>query len=287
MSFSGYLSQKKFQPSYLKKIQSEVSHFENWLIQMDIHRQHVRYQEMLQYIDYCRSMGNSQKTIALKVRCIKYYYDYLYKYLQPNPCDGWVLYSNRSALPSPLFTEIQIDKMYSSYPEQTVFDIRDKVILGLYCYQALQVGDILALQVKDILLEHMAIIVRKKSRNNARSLKIRDLQKKCIEQYLTQVWDQISKHSGKIEQFIVGAKGELNHIQYMQKAIYRNLQPRFPTFHTIRQLRASAITNWLKHYNLREVQYMAGHRYVRSTERYLISRIDDLQKSIDKTHPLA
>ena len=52
------------------------------------------------------------------------------------------------------------------------------------------------------------------------------------------------------------------------------------------QIRASVITNWLQHYNLREVQYMAGHKYVSSTERYRTDNLENLQKELEKYHPL-
>lgn len=53
-----------------------------------------------------------------------------------------------------------------------------------------------------------------------------------------------------------------------------------------KQIRASVITHWLKIYNLRQVQYMAGHRFVSSTEGYLINDLDDLQEEITKYHPI-
>jgi integrase/recombinase XerD len=52
-----------------------------------------------------------------------------------------------------------------------------------------------------------------------------------------------------------------------------------------KQIRTSVITQWLKLYNLRQVQYMAGHRYVSSTESYLINDLEDLQDDITKFHP--
>jgi integrase/recombinase XerD len=36
------------------------------------------------------------------------------------------------------------------------------------------------------------------------------------------------------------------------------------------------ITNWLKSYNIREVQYMAENRYISSTERYLQDDFENL-----------
>ena len=59
-----------------------------------------------------------------------------------------------------------------------------------------------------------------------------------------------------------------------------------PRLTNMAQIRASTITNWLKHYNLREVQYMAGHKYVSSTERYRMDTLEDLQKELEKYHPL-
>ncbi len=52
------------------------------------------------------------------------------------------------------------------------------------------------------------------------------------------------------------------------------------------QIRASVITHWLKLHNIREVQYMAGHRYISSTERFLEDSIENLQEMIDNLHPI-
>ncbi len=35
-----------------------------------------------------------------------------------------------------------------------------------------------------------------------------------------------------------------------------------------------------------KVQYMAGHKYVSSTERYRTDNPEDLQKELEKYHPL-
>lgn len=44
--------------------------------------------------------------------------------------------------------------------------------------------------------------------------------------------------------------------------------------------------HWLKTHNLRQVQYMAGHIYVSSTERYKINSLDNLKSKLEKLHPL-
>jgi integrase/recombinase XerD len=39
-------------------------------------------------------------------------------------------------------------------------------------------------------------------------------------------------------------------------------------------------------YNLRKVQYMAGHRFISSTESYQQSEMEGLTEQINKFHPL-
>lgn len=51
------------------------------------------------------------------------------------------------------------------------------------------------------------------------------------------------------------------------------------------QIRHSVITEWLKEKDLRTVQYMAGHKYVSSTERYLTTNLEDLKEALNKHHP--
>ena len=64
------------------------------------------------------------------------------------------------------------------------------------------------------------------------------------------------------------------------------LPRRHKEIENLKQIRASVITGWLKVYNLREVQYFAGHRYVSSTESYLINDLEDLKEDINKYHPM-
>jgi integrase/recombinase XerD len=55
---------------------------------------------------------------------------------------------------------------------------------------------------------------------------------------------------------------------------------------SIKQLRASVITLWLKQYNLRKVQVMAGHRYISSTECYQQDDLENLIEMVNQFHPL-
>ena len=53
-----------------------------------------------------------------------------------------------------------------------------------------------------------------------------------------------------------------------------------------KQMRSSVITFWLRQNNLRQVQYLSGHKYVSSTERYQTNNLDDLQNELQQHHPM-
>jgi integrase/recombinase XerD len=71
-------------------------------------------------------------------------------------------------------------------------------------------------------------------------------------------------------------------MQYMLKQL-RQLNPRVIN---IAQFRSSVITHWLRGSNLRQVQYMAGHKYVSSTQHYQLTTLEDLKGELQKHHPM-
>jgi integrase/recombinase XerD len=51
------------------------------------------------------------------------------------------------------------------------------------------------------------------------------------------------------------------------------------------QIRTSVITHWINSEGLRKAQYLAGHRYISSTENYVNNDLDSLIDDINKLHP--
>lgn len=87
------------------------------------------------------------------------------------------------------------------------------------------------------------------------------------------------------EKFFV-SQGRSNRFNDIMQKLVKKLQGQNPKVQSAKQLRASVITYWPKCYNLREVQYMAGHRFVSSTEAYQINDLEGLTEDIGKFHPI-
>jgi hypothetical protein len=75
----------------------------------------------------------------------------------------------------------------------------------------------------------------------------------------------------------------------MSEGVFTQLAAQIRTidrqFINFQQVRASIITFWLKTHGLRKAQYMAGHKHVTSTEKYVSNNLDGLTDDINKLHP--
>lgn len=67
---------------------------------------------------------------------------------------------------------------------------------------------------------------------------------------------------------------------------WRMKRLKHPKVRQASQIRASVIAEWTRRYDVRIVQYMSGHKYVSSTERYQATNLEDLQEQLRKYHPL-
>jgi len=104
--------------------------------------------------------------------------------------------------------------------------------------------------------------------------------------YVLQVRLEILKKWGmETTQLLVDVNGRTDVNRFVKKLVYhlKNINPQVLN---AKHIRASVITKWLKIYNLREVQYLAGHRYISSTESYLENDMEGLQEEVQQFHPL-
>ena len=105
-------------------------------------------------------------------------------------------------------------------------------------------------------------------------------------EYTLKIRAELLAESNKETDLLFTSKGAGNHLQNAIQKLLQKLKKKHKEIESLKQIRASVITHWVKNYNLREAQYFAGHRYVSSTEAYLINGLDDLQEEIEKYHPI-
>jgi len=286
--FKSYLQTKNYRPSTIKSYSDMVKHFKTWTQNENIPLKDIRYADLLAYINVLIEKGDQNKTVNIKLRAITLYYDRLKTSgeIKTNPAETLRMRNITRKLPQNLLNKKTTEKIYKEYPENTIYEKRDKLILSLMTYQALTTADISKLQIRHINLEKAKIYIPQNNRNNSRTLKLKAFQIIPFQNYINEIRPEILKTTNKQNDNLFISTGTSNNMKNTFIAIRRKLQNTNEEFKNFKQIRASVITNLLKHKNIREVQYFAGHRYVSSTERYLINNIEDLKKQVNKYHPL-
>jgi integrase/recombinase XerD len=149
-------------------------------------------------------------------------------------------------------------------------------------YQDLHIEEISRLEPVNIHLKEGNIFVKGTSCSNERWVPLQAHQVGELQAYIQAnrfkegvflVWPVRKDASGK-------------NIQNRMQHMIRQLQKLNPKITNANQIRSSVITAWLQRYHLRQVQYMAGHKYVSSTERYRVLNADDWPSELQKHHPM-
>jgi integrase/recombinase XerD len=245
--------------------------------------ENLEHETLMQYIRHRKAEGVGAKTINLELKKISYYLDFkgLTNVAEPIRVKGV-----QGRIPHDLFTEKQLNDIYNKFPESKNHWTHENtlktyhLILGLRIYQGLQEQELAKLEINHLQLDKGKVYVPSTKRTNKRILDLKPFQILPLHEYLLTERKLLDED---IEgNYLFHKKRLIRGMSRIKKMINR-YEPRL---NNMAQIRASVITNWLSSYNLREVQYMTGHKYVSSTERYRTDNLEDLQKELEKYHPL-
>jgi integrase/recombinase XerD len=280
-----------------------AGYYLRWLESEHLQVTDARYNDLLSFIDYCKLEGNTNGHINMKLRSIRNYYDYLKKQ-DPgikNPAANLYLKGSCHKIISGTINFKELENLYQSYPVNTLRQKRNKIILGLLIYQGLNTEDLHRLMAEDVKLKEGKIHVPGDRKRGSRNLELKPFQILELHEYLTEVRpeilkqintpkparkpDQINRERLR-DQLFISINGSEN-IKNSLLHLFREIKKINPVVTSAIKIRQSVITYWLKTMNLRQVQYMAGHKYVSSTERYQRSNLENLQSKLEKCHPLS
>jgi integrase/recombinase XerD len=152
-------------------------------------------------------------------------------------------------------------------------------------YQGLTLISLIRFKFEHIDLERVKIYVPSTRKTNGRELEIKLPQILSLAKFINEsreiLQDSIGCHT---EAFIPLNGDRFEMITYW---LFKKLRRINHNLRNSKQIRASVITYWLQNHNIREVQYMAGHRYISSTERYVQGNLESFQEVIESLHPIS
>jgi integrase/recombinase XerD len=282
--YNQYLQSKQLSQATVRIYEKYTNHFINHITEENKQAPEVKYSDILAFIEHLRDEGKSTGRINIYLTAIRHYYEYLN--IEINPAEGVILKGRNRNIPANLIEEKELQSLYENYPNTDYISKRNKVITGLFIYQAITREELEKLKPEHLLLSKAKIIVPPTNKNNQRTIPVNAIQISDITEYLQLIRPELMKqHNIKTDKLFFGTKGSTS-IRGSLSYIYKTINRINPEIKDAKQIRMSVISNKLKTKNLRKVQYFAGHKWVSSTERYKLNNIEDLKKEINKYHPL-
>lgn len=298
-NFTNYLLSKNYSSTTIESFLTDVRKFKAWLEKESLEIEAVSYNDITSYMQSFETI--TQKTKGCYIRGVKQYFNFLIERneVQDNPVEFIQLKGLKRKTLYDILNRQELDRLYMNYilPDepskhknqiwfrsQQLAHKRNKVIVGLMLYQALDTRD-LKLSVHDIKLREGKIFIPGTRKSNERELKLESLQIMDIMEYLQTTRKEILQLAGKNTEKLFPSIGTSERFANIMVYLMERLHKINPKVLLARQLKASVIVHWLKLYNLRQVQYMAGHRYVSSTESFLVNEMDEMIGDIEKYHP--
>ena len=283
-----YLINRRYSFNTVESRLKDVNYFFNWLTFQNINYLEVSYADILSYVKFCKMRENKQATIKQKVKSIQFFYEFLESksLIKQNPCIEIKLRGGIKRIPNNLLDWEELEELHNKIPTKNATGKRNKAILSLMIYQGLETGAISKLKLEDLKLEEGKIYIPKTARGNSRTLDLKANQMYHLQQYLTLVRPYLLSLKDQENEQLFFSNGAGKRLDSLLTNLVNHLKEINPKVTGIRQIRTSVITHWLSIHSLREVQYLAGHRYVSSTEYYRIDKLENLQEQIENLHPL-
>ena len=289
-----YLEKSKYSETTIKTYLKQAEKFSNWCQRNHVQVITIDYKTFLQYLKYLQRKKSSKKTIQHKIGALKIYFNYLLSkhYREENPIENITIKGIKRTINYNLLESDELEDLYYSYETENIKDPyhrltakRNKIIVGLLVYQGITTTELKNLEVENLQLYKGKIYIKSTAKSNARTLMLKSWQVMELLAYVNEIREAIKELKQVVSErlFIPNNK----RLDITVQGIVKKLKKTNHKVNNIHQIRASVITNWLKKHNLRQVQVLAGHRYISSTERYVQDDLESLHEIVNNFHPIS
>ena len=249
----------------------------------------LSYSELLHYVQEEKKRGVQTQSINLRLNSLRLYYEQLKEegLRNENPAKRIRIKGTVKTVTQDVFTYSELEALYYQYaqynegkqipsPLHGYAQKRNTAILGLLIFQGVQSGELSKLSINDLNLKTGTLYIPGGSRSNSRELKLEPLQIVPLHTYVNEIRAKLKPvgeglFSGDVLQVVGYIVKELQGLNQQVK----NAQ----------QIRTSVLIHWLKRQGKRQVQYMAGHKHISSTEKYERQDMEKLTDQLGKHHP--
>jgi len=298
-AFRDHLMDQGYKAASARQHSNYAGTFLEWVNEEGLTTDQVRYREVIAFIHYLKKKDHSARFINRVLLGVRHYFDHLK--LPVNPATGIHLKGSKRLTREELVKYEQLEALYQNYPCEDNREKRNRVMLGMMIYQGITAQELEKLQFRHIDLKRVSLRVAGSKHSNERTLPLVAVQLLDLQEYLKEVRpvmleeienqrsgrrpDKVDREALRDQVFFSEQGSEKLKSSLLH--LFRGVRKLDPMITSAKVVRRVVITHWLEGKDVREVQYMAGHRYVSSTERYQSYRIQEFLELLKKYHPLS
>ena len=270
--------------------------------------------DVLKYLEYLKNVKKLQNvSCATHLTALKHYFSFLYHtgQIDRNPCLLLKIRGTKRKILHKIYTPDELDEFFDNYYQLFVRNYdhsriksdrgrklsalgreRNAAILSILVHQGIITTEAGRIEIQDLDLIKATLKIRGTKNHNERTIPLKATQIGLLMHYLHHIRPQLLEYQAAETDKLflalpaIDKKKKENDIT---DKVFVQLSNQIKTidkqFINLQQVRASVITFWVKTQGLRKAQYLAGHRFVSSTEKYVYNDLDDLTDDINKLHP--
>lgn len=232
------------------------------------------------YLQHLQKQSNNYRTINRELQPIKLYYKFFRK---SNPFQYIYIKKVEEKIKPNFFSKDELEEIYDNLPQTTSTEIRDKILIGFYIFQGVKSSEAKTIDLKDIDLSGYKIFLKGDKRTNSRKIGLNIKQILLLSEY-------INIHRKNIKSKVTSPLFVVSNSEFALQNLLQRLSEKLRKsvfgFEALYQLRSSVIHQWVKEYDLRKAQYLSGHKYISTTEKFIVKDLSGLQKEVDKFFPI-
>lgn len=291
--FTRWLVAKNYCSKNIESICIKAFYYTNWLTNNGLTIKDALYKNLIDYAGYLQEVEHRSKLVTNEhLRAIGHYYDYL---KLPNIAHKVQVIGVKKETPL-LLTEEELQQIYTAYDGYIYHSYKsysNKILLGLFIYQAIDIQELTRLELKDLNLQEGTIYLAAGLKSkNSRTVQLEVQQIMDLHKYITEY-----RNKGKLPHhkcntdLVFSPQAErkhrlVNQCKVINSMLKEQTQVQGINYKSLPQLRQSRIAIWIKQYGVRKAMYLSGRKRAKNVERLKQIDLEQLTRDIEKFHPL-
>jgi site-specific recombinase XerD len=308
-NFVLYLESKNHSANTQKCYMRYINHFLQWLGNDGTD---CTKKDVLQYLEYLKTKHNQQNiTRRNSLIAINHYFDFLVSedITASNPASLLKIRGAKKKMLYNTYTGEELEQLYDNFYHSFVRSFDDNhipknqraqsflsrnrnfIMLGMLIYQGLSTHELGLIELADLDTIKGSVRIKATLKSAERKIPLKATQTGALINYLQNIRPQFLSFCDEREKLFLAlpesgkAQTSSQSIMGTIKLFTKQVRSINTSFVNFKQIRASVIANWLRSEGLRKTQYLAGHRHISSTEKYLPNELEGLSEDITRFNP--